>query len=270
MSRTLENSSVRLSFLSAYLLELAIMPQNIAKLENLLGYRFQDLSLLERAVTHRSWAYENYSEKDAGSFRDSQNELLEFVGDSVLGLVIAEQLYLQNPSLNEGDLTLMKHHLVSTNTLGKLAVQINLGDFLKVGRGEEKTGGRRKQALLADMLEAIIGAIFFDSGYISARAFVSRIFTDELRIATPKTSIDYKTLLQETLQAEKFTAPNYSVVKTEGPPHDRTFFVEAIWENGKVHGQGNSIKSAEMMAANEALKTLEELKAKPAKRKKQN
>jgi ribonuclease III len=246
------------------------MSQTVVKLETLLGYKFQDLSLLERAVTHRSWAYENYSEKDDGSFRDSQNESLEFVGDSVLGLAIAEQLYLRNPLLSEGDLTLMKHHLVSTNTLAKLAVELDLGEFLRVGRGEEKTGGRRKQALLADMLEAIIGAIFFDSGYISARAFVNRIFSNELRIASPKNSIDYKTLLQETLQAEKFSAPNYSVIKTEGPPHNRIFFVEAVWENGKVNGQGNSIKSAEMMAANEALKMLEKLKLKPAKRKQQN
>lgn len=243
------------------------MSQSVAKLETLLGYKFQDLCLLERAVTHRSWAYENFPENGDENLRDRQNESLEFVGDSVLGLAIAEQLYLRNPQSNEGDLTLMKHHLVSTNTLAKIAVRLDLGEFIRVGRGEEKTGGRRKQALLADMLEAIIGAIFFDSGYISARNFVNLIFTDELRLATPKTSIDYKTLLQETLQAEKFSAPSYTVIKTDGPPHDRTFFVEAVWENGKVHGQGNSIKSAEMMAANEALKMLELAKAKPSKRK---
>ena len=243
------------------------MSQSVAKLENLLGYKFQDLLLLERAVTHRSWAYENISENEDENLRDRQNESLEFVGDSVLGLAIAEQLYLRNPQSSEGDLTLMKHHLVSTNTLAKIASELNLGEFIRVGRGEEKTGGRRKQALLADMLEAIIGAIFFDSGYISARNFIMRIFTDELRIATPKTSIDYKTLLQETLQAEKFSAPVYSVIKTEGPPHDRTFFVEAVWESGVVHGKGNSIKAAEMMAANEALKMLELAKAKPSKRK---
>ncbi len=245
------------------------MSQTVIKLESLLGYKFQDLSLLERAVTHRSWAYENFSENPDGNFRDSQNESLEFVGDSVLGLAIAEQLYLRNPQSSEGDLTLMKHHLVSTNTLAKLALGLDLGEFIRVGRGEEKTGGRRKQALLADMLEAIIGAIFFDGGYIAARVFISRIFTDELRLATPKTSIDYKTLLQETLQADKFSAPSYTVVKTEGPPHNRTFFVEAVWENGKVHGQGNSIKSAEMMAANAALQLLEVAKMKPSKRKKQ-
>jgi ribonuclease-3 len=133
---------------------------------------------------------------------------------------------------------------------------------MRVGRGEEKTGGRRKQALLADTLEAVISAIFFDSGYISARAFVNRIYAEELRQATPKSSIDYKTLLQETLQAEKLAAPVYTVVKSEGPPHDPTFFVEAVWETGRVEGTGNSIKSAEMMAANLALKLLEKPKAK--------
>ena len=107
--------------------------------------------------------------------RELQNESLEFVGDSVLGLAVAEQLYFRHPKSSEGDLTLMKHHLVSTETLANCR-KIDFGKYMRVGRGEEKTGGRQKQALLADTLEAIIGAIFFDSGYISARAFVNRIF----------------------------------------------------------------------------------------------
>ncbi len=242
------------------------MSQNVAKLENLIGYKFQNLPLLERAVTHRSWAYEHFpTETDEEKIREQQNESLEFVGDSVLGLAIAEQLYVRNPKLSEGDLTLMKHHLVSTGTLAKIAQNLSLGDYIRVGRGEEKTGGRRKQALLADTLEAVIAAVFFDGGYIAARALVSRIFADELRRATPKGSIDYKTLLQETLQADKLTAPTYTVINTEGPPHDRTFYVQAVWETGRVSGEGSSIKSAEMMAANLALKKLE--KEKSAKRK---
>ncbi|HEX8286535.1 MAG TPA: ribonuclease III [Pyrinomonadaceae bacterium] len=232
------------------------MSQNIAKLENLIGHKFQNVSLLERAVTHRSWAYEKLPEGEEEEIRERQNESLEFVGDAVLGLAIAEQLYLRHPKLSEGDLTLMKHHLVSTGTLAKLAQSLNLGEFMRVGRGEEKTGGRRKQALLADTLEAVISAIFFDSGYISARAFVNRIYAEELRHATPKSSVDYKTLLQETLQAEKLSAPVYTVVRSEGPPHDPTFFVEAVWDTGKVEGSGNSIKSAEMMAASLALEKL--------------
>jgi ribonuclease-3 len=150
----------------------------------------------------------------------------------------------------------MKHHLVSTETLARIAGNLDLGEYMRVGRGEEKTGGRRKQALLADTLEAIIAAVFFDSGYISARNFVNRIFTDELKSATPRSSLDYKTLLQETLQANKLSAPTYKVIKTEGPPHQRTFFVEAKWEGGTVSGHGNSIKQAEMHAANLALQEL--------------
>lgn len=228
----------------------------LGKLENLIGYKFQNIELLERAVTHRSWAYENITDGDEVKIRSLQNESLEFVGDSVLGLAIAEQLYLKNPEMSEGDLTLMKHYLVSTETLARLATNLGIGGFLRVGKGEEKTGGRRKQALLADALEAIIAAVFFDSGYLQAKAFVYRIFHDEFRTATPTSSIDYKTLLQETLQADKRPAPVYSVVKTEGKPHQRTFYVEASWDGGKVEGKGSSIKSAEMQAAQFALDEL--------------
>jgi ribonuclease III len=229
---------------------------NPANLEKLLGYQFQNLALLERALTHRSWASEQMPFGEEEEVRRLQNESLEFVGDSVLGLAVAEQLYIRNPESSEGDLTLMKHHLVSTATLAKIAMDLGLSKFMRVGRGEEKTGGRRKQALLADTLEAVIGAIFFDSGYIAARNFVNRIYAREFRQATPKTSIDYKTRLQETLQAEKFSAPTYSVIKVDGPPHEREFHVEAVWETGKVRGKGSSIKAAEMMAANLALKKL--------------
>jgi ribonuclease-3 len=233
------------------------MTQNLSRLEQLLGYTFQNIALLERAVTHRSWAYEKLPFGEDDEIRDLQNESLEFVGDSVLGLAVAEQLYIRNPKSSEGDLTLMKHYLVSTDALAKVAKQLNLGEFLRIGRGEEKTGGRQKQAILANTLEAVIAAIFFDSGYVAARSFINRAFAEEFRQATPRTSLDYKTLLQETLQSQKFAAPEYSVVKTEGPPHERTFVVEARWESGKVRGKGTSIKSAEMAAAKSALKKLE-------------
>lgn len=239
--------------------------KNLGSFEQSIGYKFQNLALLERAVTHRSWAFEQVALGEDEEARSLQNESLEFVGDSVLGLAIAEQLYNLHPKASEGDLTLMKHSLVSTTTLAKVSQAICLGDYVRVGRGEEKTGGRRKQALLADTLEAIIGAIFFDSGYVPARAFIARLYADELRHATPKTSIDYKTLLQETLQAEKFAAPSYSVLKTEGPPHEREFLVEAVWETGAVQATGSSIKSAEMKAANLALKQLNKGKLKKPK-----
>lgn len=233
------------------------MLQTLTKLEELLGYKFQDLKLLERAVTHRSWAYEKLAGGDESEIRKLHNETLEFVGDSVLGLAVAELLYRENPTLSEGDLTLMKHHLVSTETLAEAAKEIGLGDFMRVGKGEEKTGGRRKQALLANIFEAVIAAIFFDSDYINARNFISRVLQNEFYRATPMSSIDYKTLLQETLQAQRRIAPVYKVLRTEGPPHNRTFLVEAVWDSGKTKGKGNSIKSAEMEAADLALRKLQ-------------
>ncbi len=237
------------------------MSKNLANLEQLIGYKFQNIALLERAVTHRSWAFEQVNLGEDAEARNLQNESLEFVGDSVLGLTIAEQLYNLHPNASEGDLTLMKHRLVSATTLAKVSKTICLGEYMRVGRGEEKTGGRRKSALLADTLEAVIGAVFFDSGYVPARAFVARLYAEQLRTATPKSSLDYKTLLQETLQATKHPAPTYSVIQVDGPPHERQFLVEAVWETGAVRGTGTSIKAAEMMAASLALKKLNNGKA---------
>jgi ribonuclease-3 len=232
------------------------MSNSFASLELLLGYTFQNIALLERAVTHRSWAYEKMPFGDEEDIRSLQNESLEFVGDSVLGLIIAEQLFTLHPDASEGDLTLMKHHLVSMGTLAKIARKLDFGKFMRIGRGEEKTGGRRKQALLADIFEAIVGAIFFDSGYVSARAFVNRVFADQFRKATPRGSLDYKTLLQETLQGNKRPAPIYKLIKTDGPPHELTFSVEVVWDTGKINAQGSSIKSAETLAASLALKKI--------------
>lgn len=243
------------------------MPEKLTTLERRLGYQFRDVGLLERALTHRSWAHENRS-NDGENPRDAQNESLEFVGDSVLGLVIAEELYLENPTLNEGQLTLMKHRLVSTETLARLSDGLEIGNHLRMGKGEEKTGGRAKHALLADALEAVIGAVFFDAGYVEARNFVKKVFVKELKAATPDGSVDYKTMLQEKLQAQKLGTPEYRVVRTEGLPHERQFSVEALWETGRSDGEGKSIKAAEMMAARRALESLNgsEEKAKPEKR----
>lgn len=232
------------------------MSANLGKLESIIGHAFKDVKLLTRSVTHRSWAFENLHGQSEATIRDAENESMEFLGDSVLGLVIAERLYLANPEHDEGDLTLMKHHLVSTATLARVAETIGLGEFVRVGRGEEKTGGRKRQAMLANTLEAVIAAVFLDGGYSAARVFVGRIFADELRNATPDNSIDYKSMLQELLQADKLSAPSYNVIATDGPPHSRNFSVEATWATGKSRGHGSSIKAAEMMAAAEALAIL--------------
>ncbi|HEV8590550.1 MAG TPA: ribonuclease III [Pyrinomonadaceae bacterium] len=237
-----------------------------AKLEKSIGYSFKSPELLERALTHRSWAHENIGGEHEEKMREAENESLEFVGDSVLGLAIAEQLFRKHPTLSEGDLTLMKHRLVSTPTLALIAAGLELGDHLRMSRGEEKTGGREKPAILADTLEAVIAAVFFDSGYVEARALIARLFADEIKDATPKASVDYKTLLQETLQAAKLAAPVYSLLSTDGPPHERTFHVAASWESGRSEGTGSSIKAAEMMAASRALKAIEDADGNSPKR----
>ncbi len=231
---------------------------SLTKLETLLGHNFQSPDLLERALTHRSWAHEKFKGEPDVKVRTAENESLEFVGDSVLGLVIAEQLFTKHPGAAEGDLTLMKHRLVSMQTLAGIASRLELGGFMRMGRGEEQSGGREKPAILADTLEAIIGAVFFDGGYGAARTFITGIFAEEIKTVTPQTSLDYKTLLQETLQARKLAAPAYSLLRSEGQPHDRTFFVEASWQGGTSNGSGRSIKAAEMMAASEALKMIAE------------
>lgn len=231
------------------------MSASIGTLESLTGHKFSDIKLLERSITHRSWAFENISGGE-NEVRAVENESMEFLGDSVLGLIIAEELFSSHPERSEGDLTLMKHHLVSTVTLAKVAEHLGLGDFMRVGHGEEKTGGRKKQALLANTLEAVIAAVFLDGGYSAARVFVKRLFADEIRTTSPKSSIDYKTMLQEALQSDRMSAPAYSVVSTDGPPHERTFLVEAVWATGKSRGEGTSIKAAEMKAAQEALNIL--------------
>ena len=237
----------------------------LGNLEAIIGHKFEDLKLLERAVTHRSWAYENLPGETEENIRAAENESMEFIGDSVLGLVVAEQLFLRNPTLSEGDLTLMKHNLVSGSALATLSESIGLGEFLRLG-GSEVKSGRRKQSLLTNAFEAVIGAVFLDSGYIAARVVITRLMEERLKNVTPQDSIDFKSRLQTELQAQKLKTANYSLLKTEGPPHARTFFVEVAWENGKAKGQGNSIKAAEMMAAAEALTVINEKKKPTPKR----
>lgn len=227
-------------------------------LETILAYNFQNRALLERAVTHRSWAHEQVAPGAEDLARQLHNESLEFLGDSVLGLVVADYLCNAYPEVTEGELSRMKHRLVSAPTLANASQRLSLGDFLRFGRGEEKSGGRSKDALLADVLEALTGAIFLDGGLVAATAFVSHALGDELRRANPMAAAeaDYKTMLQEKLQAERLPAPRYTVVETLGPPHRRTFHVELSWDGGSVRGEGRSIKAAEVAAAKHALEAM--------------
>jgi ribonuclease-3 len=229
-------------------------------LETILAYAFQNRNLLERAVTHRSWAHEQVAPGSENRARQLHNEALEFLGDSVLGLIVADYLCRAYPEGTEGELSRMKHRLVSAPTLARASLRLNLGDFLRFGRGEEKSGGRSKDAILADVLEAVTGAIFIDGGLPAATRFVHHALGEELQLANPMSAAeaDYKTMLQEKLQAERRPAPRYTVVETLGPPHRRTFHVEVAWDSGSVRGEGRSIKAAEVAAAKLALINLKE------------
>jgi ribonuclease-3 len=227
-------------------------------LETVLAYTFIDRLLLERAISHRSWAHEQVAPGEEQRARRLHNESLEFLGDSVLGLVVADYLCTSYPDGTEGELSRMKHRLVSAPTLAKASQRLKLGDFVRFGRGEEKSGGRQKNALLADVLEAVTGAIFIDGGLEAATRFVCHALGEELEGADPLTAAkaDYKTLLQEKLQAERRQAPRYAVVETFGPPHRRIFHVEVSWDSGRIQGEGLSIKTAEAAAARAALEVM--------------
>jgi len=230
-------------------------PPDLDLLETVLAYKFKDRALLERAITHRSWAHEKVAPGDEREARKLHNESLEFLGDSVLGLIVSNYLCNSYPAGTEGELSRMKHRLVSAPTLAKASQELNLGDFLRFGRGEEKSGGRHKNALLADVFEAITGAIFLDDGLEAATDFVCYALRDELEGADPLSAAksDYKTMLQERLQAERRAAPRYAVIETLGPPHQRIFHVEVSWDGGSIQGEGHSIKAAEAAAARAAL-----------------
>lgn len=231
---------------------------DLGELEAKLGYAFKDRTLLERALTHRSWAHEHVAPGEELEARRLHNEALEFVGDSVLGLAVADYLFQSTADASEGDLSRMKHRLVSTMMLARVARRLDLGSYLRIGRGEEKTGGRRKRALLADVVEAIIAAVYLDGGYESASEFVRRLLSSELTEATPEdaAAADYKTMLQECVQASFHVTPTYQLVETEGPPHRRTFRVEAVFAEHSVRGEGATIKAAEMDAACRAIEQL--------------
>lgn len=231
---------------------------DLDELEKILAYSFSDRSLLKRAVTHRSWAHEQVAPGSEEEARRLHNEALEFVGDSVLGLVVADFLFQSYPDVTEGELSRMKHQLVSAPTLARASARLTIGEYLSVGRGEEKSGGRHKRALLADAFEAVLAAIFLDGGLTAATDFIHLALADELAEVDPESAAaaDFKTLLQERLQADFQTAPKYEVIETTGPPHRRMFHVELSWDSDSVRAQGRTIKAAETSAARLALEKI--------------
>ena len=244
------------------LLESALMTtpdlQKLDELEEVIAYQFRDRGLLAQAMTHRSWAHEQISPRSQLDARHLHNEALEFLGDSILGLAVADYLFRAYPGASEGELSRMKHRLVSAPTLAKASTKLGLGEFVRFGRGEEKSGGRRKGALLADVFEAVTGAVFLDGGFEAATRFVEGALADELSAANPVSAAaaDPKTMLQEKLQAVHEAAPQYAVVETLGPPHRRMFHVELTWNGGSTRGEGQTIKAAEAAAAQAALEQM--------------
>jgi ribonuclease III len=228
----------------------------MALLESRVGYRFRDRGLLEHALTHRSRAHEDVT----GGVTD--NESLEFLGDAVLGFVIADLVFREFPEADEGGKSKIKASLVSMPALVRVGESLGLGGHLLLGRGEEKTGGRRKQALIADSCEALIAALYLDGGIEAARAFIVREFAGLLAdvrrpgVLTAMTG-DYKSALQERLQERSRDLPEYRVVGAVGPDHRKEFAVE-VWAGGArlASGSGRSKKEAEQIAARRALETL--------------
>ncbi len=218
-----------------------------------LGYRFRDRARLDHALTHRSFAYEQ-----GGDALDSY-ERLEFLGDALLGFLVSDRLFRVDPGASEGLLTRRKQVVVRTDCLAAIAAELGLGEVLRLGRGEIATGGRSKASLLADAFEAVLGAVYVDGGLRAARSFVSRHLRERLVHAASAEHVaeDYKTRLQERIQARRRATPSYRVVSSSGPDHDRRFVAEVVVENRVLGvGEGASRKRAEQMAAKAALAAL--------------
>jgi ribonuclease III len=227
--------------------------QGLVRLQQIIGYEFQDVNLLRRALTHRSFANEQSKP------RPLHNEALEFLGDAVLEFLVSAWLLELYPAQKEGTLSKLRAFVVSAANLQTHAVRLKLGEYLLLNRGEEKTGGRSKSHLLVDAYEALIAAIYLDGGVESARDFVKREFQATFAEMNPDdlTATDYKTALQESLQSHGLPTPKYAIIEKQGPDHRRTFQVE-LRVNGKrlATGQGTTIKSAHQDAARAALACL--------------
>lgn len=228
-----------------------------SELEHKLGYRFKDLPLLDRALTHRSYIYAPENGL-TGSPQDESlkaNERLEFLGDSVLGMVTSQFLYENFPDKSEGDLTKLKGTLVSEATLGRVALSISLGMYLNLSEEEEKSGGRERISIISDAYEAVIGAIYLDGGLASAEKVIrNQILNRCLELASDKDFYNYKGELLEYMQALGMGLPRYEVLVEEGPDHQKRFTI-AVFARGKKMGKGEGLtkKEAEQKAAKMAL-----------------
>lgn len=260
------------------------VPSGVVEVETLLGHSFAQPELLRRALTHRSLAYEQRlvvpdsgdgvieAPSGAGSDPRADNEQLEFLGDAVVGFLVAEELCRRYPDLHEGALTRLRAELVSRRQLASVAARLNLGDYMLLGRGEERSGGRRKSALLANCIEAVVAALYLDAGIEVTRAFVVREIVDPLaaglrdRMLGGSSIGDHKSALQELMQARKQGQPEYAVIAESGPDHRKRFLVEVSSGNGDgakllARGLGSTKKKAEQEAARRAIMKLQRIKS---------
>ena len=222
------------------------MEKKLKELEKKIGYDFRDFSLLKTAMMHSSYTNERRLEK----YRC--NERLEFLGDAVLELVSSEFLFRESPRVSEGELTKTRASMVCEPSLAMCARDIGLGDYLLLGKGEEATGGRKRDSITSDAMEALIGAIYLDGGFTSAKEFIHRFVLTDLE--DKKLFYDSKTILQEMVQADRNREISYHLVGEKGPDHNKSFSVEVLI-GGDVYGagQGRTKKAAEQQAAYEAI-----------------
>lgn len=216
-----------------------------ARLESALGYRFKDVSRLQTALTHPSFALQQHT-KD--------NQRLEFLGDAVLELCVSCRIYDCHPEMKEGQLTRLRALLVRESSLAQAAARFDLGAYLRLDHGEEVSGGREKPSILADAMEAVIAAVYLDGGLSAAAALIDRALVSY--DTPPQEGRDAKSMLQELMQSRGETAPHYDIIGEEGPPHARTFTARAVAQDGRVLGEGIGVskKRAEQEAASQALK----------------
>jgi ribonuclease-3 len=226
---------------------------HLESIQEVLDYRFQDPQLLLRALVHRSFVHENPHPEQ------KDNETLEFLGDAVLGLAVSHLLWERFPDCNEGDLSRLRSSIVNERELARIALSLNLGEHLLLGKGEELTGGRLKPSLLADSLEALLAAIYLDGGLATVIMVVNRLFHSYLNPEENEYPLkimdkDFKTQLQELTQARFKLTPTYSLDSEEGPDHDKTFHMSVDLE-GRIlaRGKGKSKKEAQQRAAKRAL-----------------
>ncbi len=235
----------------------ALFSENILAIESSIGYTFKDKALIQEALAHKSFANEN------PSFTPSFNERLEFLGDSVLGLIVSDYLFISYRNYSEAELSKIKAYAVQENTLAEIALQLDIGSCLFFGRGEEGTGGRHKPSLLANAFEAVLGAVYLDGGLKAARAFAIGLLKDKInKLISEDLLFDFKTRFQEIVQEKFGILPKYTVHKESGPEHIKIFEVEVfVGEEKYGSGKGRTKKEAAQMAAGEGLKRLKDLSA---------